>query len=458
MPVGTPILLAPDGFCDPTIAEFFVLRSHRSTTTSWNYAHGVKTFLDFLETRGRHWSAATPDDILDFRYWRLGAEDNPRTVAASSFNTNLAAIRSLYEYAADMRRIDKSPVLTSISVNSATGESTEKSNAAAKGAKSYDVKWLTPRAFEAWRDFGIRGYLPSGLRDESTKRRNVARDTAFVNGQAGTGMRRQELASLFVQELAAISSDSSSGFGRLRICDGISKSRSREVLLAVSTKRDIQTYIEGERRRSLQRAWRADLYSGPEFLKVERLTRTTITFDRGKGAVTRRINELTSTERLWLVVPDAEGRLEPMAIWLTEAGKPVALSTWDSVFRRASERCTNLGFPDLNCTTHMLRHSFALKMLVAAMSVWTSRLSKYLSEDDLRDYRDEFGGALSLVQHLLGHRSPETTRDIYAAPLQGLQIEHFLSGGEEEFLELARRLIWESPQVIKFPTEAGPPE
>ena len=50
-----------------------------------------------------------------------------------------------------------------------------------------------------------------------------------------------------------------------------------------------------------------------------------------------------------------------------------------------------------------------------------------LTPEERREYRLLFGDPWVLVQTLLGHRSPETTREIYLEPVSGLQVELFLN-------------------------------
>ena len=50
-----------------------------------------------------------------------------------------------------------------------------------------------------------------------------------------------------------------------------------------------------------------------------------------------------------------------------------------------------------------------------------------LTPEERREYRLMFGDPWVLVQTLLGHRSPETTRSIYLEPVSGLQVELFLN-------------------------------
>jgi len=52
----------------------------------------------------------------------------------------------------------------------------------------------------------------------------------------------------------------------------------------------------------------------------------------------------------------AEGEpIGPLWLWLGDRGEPVVPATWQSIFRRANERCAKLGIP-LEVHPHTLRH------------------------------------------------------------------------------------------------------
>ena len=66
------------------------------------------------------------------------------------------------------------------------------------------VKWLDPAAIVRWRDLGLRGRDLAGRRDRSWKGRNEQRDTAFVDGLYGTGLRLTEWGSVVLPELPCL--------------------------------------------------------------------------------------------------------------------------------------------------------------------------------------------------------------------------------------------------------------
>jgi integrase len=57
-------------------------------------------------------------------------------------------------------------------------------------------------------------------------------------------------------------------------------------------------------------------------------------------------------------------------------------------------------------------HTFALRWFAVGKLASASRL-QHLSEDETRDFRAQFGDTWHLVQTMLGHRSVETTKNVY---------------------------------------------
>ncbi len=123
--------------------------------------------------------------------------------------------------------------------------------------------------------------------------------------------------------------------------------------------------------------------------------------------------------------------------------------SWAKAFDRANDRCARLGLDGLAAHPHMLRHSYALKMLLAAQRAYDLRLCSHLTPEELRDFRLTFGSPFDLVRHLLGHRDVQTTIGTYLEPVAGLSAEVFLNGDiDAEVSELLASVVASSDQVL----------
>ncbi|MBO0874090.1 MAG: hypothetical protein J2P19_11925 [Pseudonocardia sp.] len=174
--------------------------------------------------------------------------------------------------------------------------------------------------------------------------------------------------------------------------------------------------------------------------------------DRRGERVTVSLNRLTDRDRLNLFTETEDG-LEPLALWLSEAGMPLRYRGWSKVFERASDRCRELGL-QVFASPHMLRHSMALRSLVSLHHALDRRLG--LTPAQRRHYEALYGNVWSMVKDLLGHRSEEITRSIYLEPVRGLQLETLL--GDEEHpdnTELLARLAERTGLILDMPGRVG---
>jgi len=114
---------------------------------------------------------------------------------------------------------------------------------------------------------------------------------------------------------------------------------------------------------------------------------------------------------------------------------PMDYESWEAVFAAASDRCERNGKP-IRVSPHTCRHSFALKMLVTLQRGLDRRFGLDAGERD--HLRKVYGNAFVLVKDLLGHRSEQTTRDIYLEPLNGIRLAQILDDTEDLDQILAR--------------------
>jgi hypothetical protein len=99
----------------------------------------------------------------------------------------------------------------------------------------------------------------------------------------------------------------------------------------------------------VRRAQRKGLYERlPGLRVVTEVTRQQKPVVRWRGldgtAGRQPLNEVTVRERMLLFTEGPHG-LEPLWLWLNEQGMPLAVDSWDGVFRTANERCKRVLTP-----------------------------------------------------------------------------------------------------------------
>jgi site-specific recombinase XerD len=410
---GQRFLLGPNGFPDVKVNAFLASPRMRNLadTTNRDYAHSLALWLNFLHARGQQWWTADVDDVEEFEFWRLTDPANRSVVGTSAFAKDVAACKKFYGWAS-ARHPDVIDVFADAAFPSAKREA--------------GVKWLDPNALVRWRDVGLRGRDLTGRRDRSWKGRNEQRDSVFVDGLYGTGLRLTEWGSILILELPPLESGRS--FYTCRLADNSAKGgyghpfwMPRTVLTAV------RAYIEGPRARVVRDAQAAGHYEQLAGLRIVEVRhgRSVRLTEAGGEVVERSWNVLGPGLRRKLFRRTPAG-LEPLALWLHEDGMPRDPHGWHHTFDTANDRVAALGLRDFRCTPHMCRHSFALKWFSVGKLVNSARLG-HLTEDETQDFRAQFGDTWHLVQTMLGHARVETTKNVYLEPFRKLDVELLLA-------------------------------
>ena len=418
---GQPFLLRPDGAADVDVLKYFASPSFGllADQTQLSYAKDLRLFLSFLEGQSRSWREASFDDVLDYEFWRRRDERNPRRVSASKFAREWAACQRFFLW-----QQRQGVVAASASVVDPGGDARLRSH---REARSNRVKWLLPKAYTQWRDVGLAGLGPGGERDPSWRGRNGGRNAAFADLLWSSGLRLREAGSLLTVELPEI--DSASHYLRGRVGSGVAKMRrGRDFWVSRTARQGIQGYMVSSRGLAVDRARRAGRYDVADrlLIKARQGQRLTVEDEARGQERTVLVVELALQHRMRLFDRTDAG-WEPAMVFLGESGLPMAPDTWERVFAGASRRCLSLGVP-VTCHPHMLRHSFALRMLLTLTHAFDRRMG--LTAEERREYRLLFGDPWVLVQTLLGHASPETTRNVYLEPVSGLQVDLFLNDDE----------------------------
>lgn len=446
---GTPFLLAPNGTADPRINLFFRIGpvAARRPRTWRRYAFSLAVWLDFLDAYGRRWDEAMPEDFDAFKHWRMTDDRNAGRVQPTSFDTDRSGLNTFYTWAAQRYGV-VNPVPTR-SVEPTSREwsrpGSQRDPARPAGSPRRQVKWLLRTAFEQWRDIGLRGYGFDGRRLEGWRGFNEDRDAAFVDGLYGTGLRLAEWASVLDVELPP--QDSGSRFPKAWLVAACIKGGKggREYRIPRSVLEEIAAYLdplEGSRAEAVERARRRGRYDRlPGLIPVvghNRANRSLyVLAETGRTAVS--LDVLGPDERLRLF-RRTEGGLEPLALWLGNDGMPKQAHSWERTFQQANERirgqwATVHGTDGQDCPLwarpHMARHSFALRWFTILSVVWNQRVDGF-TDTEIRDLREQFGDVWFQLATLLGHSSPEVTKDWYLEPFTGLQLDYLLSLLDDE--------------------------
>ena len=434
----TPILVDPACRVDGRLAHF--LRRSRfgflAEETKRAYAKDYRLFFSFLHQRGKYWDEAEADDIDDYESWRRRSRDNPRRISGSKWSRELAAFKLLYGWAVAAGLIDRSPVRTH-TVRRGQGRTIEVADHHPGDLRASNVKWLTPRTFRLWRDVGLRGYDANGLPEPGWRSRCDDRNAAFADLLFDSGLRLREGGCLLTLEVPQALNGQLYYEGT--VAAAIAKRRERMFYVSASALDGIAAYMGTTRRAAIRRAQRQGRYEAVAGRRV--VSRVSLGKDprvAWADACGRHgedpIRVLGPAERRAIFI-EGDGGLEPLVLWLTEGGMPMDHRSWEAVFHAANRRCAQLGKP-ITATPHMCRHSFALKMLVTLQRALDTRFG--LSQVERDELRKLYGDPFTLVKDLLGHRSEQTTREIYLEPLNGIRLGMMLEGSEDLDAVLAR--------------------
>jgi site-specific recombinase XerD len=452
IPSGTPIIVGPDGSCAIGLSKFFLsphfCRLRDSTRQS--YASDIRFWVEYLDSRGKDWSQACPDDVNTFWLWRTRADLNDYAVSGSKVNRELAAISLLYRWASH-------PSRGHVRFNPVERESLQFDRSSrsvrSKTAVRQRVKWFTPRTFRLWRNIGVEGYTLDGLRDESFRGRMTLRNRALVELLFGSGLRITEASSLLLPELPMRGTLGS--FDEAPLSAAIAKgARPRVWYLLDDALALVNSYVATTRRVSVESARRNGRYKNSDVIHVSQVKATTHEIKYKFNGRWHGHDQVGIDQRMRLFIDHGEG-LEPLWLWLSESGMPMGTGSWTDVFDVANDRvekifraarvsgqvARDVRHPRLS--PHSLRHSFALFMLVALHRAVDDRDGS----DHVADYNEvRYRTAWEMVRDLLGHSSVSTTQDCYLAPLNGVRLRTLIDG--DDLKKALRGLAKFDPRVL----------
>jgi integrase len=453
---GSPFMTSPTGDVDPMLTAYFNSGSFAGLAESSqkSYTEDYRIFFNFLWQRKKRWPDATVDDLEDYEDWRRRAPGNIRPIGGAKWIRELSALNRLYKWAAQKQIIDLSPIRT-VTVYGRYGAPIEVMEARAHDARTSNVKWLTPRMAQLWRDVGLIGLARDGRPDASFRGRNGDRNAAFADLLFDSGLRRTEGASLMTVEVPL--ADGDKRYLWSRVGTGVAKYGSgRPFPVSSATLARMRAYERITRADSVIAACESGLYDAmSDKWIVDRIRMS------GRGTAFEWVEERTSRrrempldllrvrERMHLFKRTDDG-WEPMWFWLGQNGLPFQSHSWENVFAAATKRCeTIIGDGAPYCTPHMARHSFALTMLIALQHATDARLQ--LDKTQRRDFELLYGNPWRMVKDLLGHKSEDTTRSVYLAPVHDIQIRSLLEGNSQQGAEILQALAAASGRIQDVP-------
>lgn len=409
----------PDGTIDRTISKWAF--EPRAELTQQNYSHDVHQFFEYWYANytDRSWITAKQSEISLFLGWyryQSPIVNSPTTRkgrAPSTVSRMQAALNSIYDTAIAGNEILSNPVPRG-TIN------------ATKGQRRSSANWLTPGAIEDWQKFGLNRVGDANQERILQNYRNVA----YAKLIYGTGLRRQEAGGLITLEIPQnrFSNNLYQGW----VPSALSKNspyRGRAFYAERDLVLTLSNYCQQQRLIDIEAGKRSGKYEddkhrlivvGTEQIGGPNAAVTLVDVEGRKRKV--KLQELTLGEREHIYETSESGFLEPLYLWLQTDGTPLKPTSWNGIFEAANKACArSLGPTAPRITPHRLRHSFALRVFAASLlaTVNAGGQSNQVANQALLDQ----GNIWIRIQNLLGHKSPETTRDYYLEPVATLEWE-----------------------------------
>lgn len=364
---GQPFVLGPDGSYDLHLNQFFRelpswgVRAENSIAA---YTRDVMLFCRFLH-EGRDGKSIWQCDSTDLRTYkqlRLRTE-GPTQVSLSTWRRSIAALDKWVRWSLaegllasePFRYVDKTVMtpqgLKWVRVNSEQEPDSEKP----------PIRFVSFEDYLLWRNVGLRGELPNGRPDPYWRGRHGERNALFADVLIYTGMRLGEASSLLVPELPP--REGGRVPGEIVLSSAVTKRRkARSVFLNARTVRSVYQYLAIERDELVRRCQAQGAYVDmADALSVTEVGRRGLGLVAGDGRSPYSKIGPASRQRLIHVDPTGQ-QAGPLWLWLGETGQPIKRESWQSIFRRANERCQRFDIP-IEVHPHTLRHCFAVQML-----------------------------------------------------------------------------------------------
>lgn len=376
--------------------------SPRTWEACARHIHGLIQYLE-EEWRGLSLLDVTHEHLV--RFHSLRRITGNATVLPDTWNQTMVWIEQLFRW---MRLRGHVATLPLQPKSADGGKDQAQSDAASpmreRTSASTQIRCTSVEDFLYFRDVGLGGLLGVGeARDPEFRGRNAQRDTAFADFLVGTGLRLTEGCSVLLPELPR-SEVAAAGVHNLKlhVAAGVAKGqRARDVWLPVATLERIEDYMLDRRLHAVTERLRGNGYDTACFEPVMTWDPT----DHSSGVRMRDFERVDPENRRRLVTSGERSAVPfvgPGVIWLSEDGGPMHPGSFDTIFRRARERCRAFG-RDIPITPHVLRHNYALGMLSGIMRA-------LLSARERSAFLELAIDPLGELARLMGHRSVDTTR------------------------------------------------
>lgn len=404
LPDGCPLIL-DDQFrpIEPWLTYFRIVSASTKKSSVRNYAYDARMLASFLHSRGTDIVHATQEDIVAYRDFRLKETSSP--VSPATWQRNTVVIKGIYSLLQQQGVLTREPW---ISIGSSTplrvGWKTEP-----------DVKPLSRKQWQQFRDVGLAGKLPDGSLDLSWKGRNPQRSVAGAQIAVTSGMRLAEFSTLLNAEVPPPSGGTGASV-LLGVCAKFEKRR--RVHLPLDTLRVVDLYRQTERRR-FARAAAAGLWKRRHELLIITEVDAFNSVLRGSWAGRKKTwrMHLFPPELRKIAVQETEHGLEALGLFIGHNGLPTGSRSWHTIFSSANQRIHHLLESGISgnlyspVRPHDLRHTFAVVLLKSltdlALAREADRRAGLIGPGSLSEHISV--NPRLTVQRLLGHSSPETT-------------------------------------------------
>lgn len=440
-------MVSSNGEVDEWLVEYFTSSvgfTSLDISSRQEYARQIGRWCGFLGERGLTWLDAIEMDFIDFKTRRTDQFLHKDAIGGAAWVKAVFAIRGLYDWATT--RFDPAsgkllmamhPVPDSKGSARVPGMSAD-----ADAVREMRDRWIVPGTYRLWREVGLRGrtvrrrgesWWEPGDDELSWKGRNSLRNTAFADLVYTSGLRVQEAGALLLPELHR------EGQVEAKLAAATAKYRKPRIWYGTEAGLNgARNYVRLTRPAAIRRAVRegryeriADIVWVREVRRVRRGGGMEAVLRDGTCLGLAKLDPAFRRRMFW----ERDGRVEPMALWLTEFGTPFPHTSWTDVFDAANDRLFaliealgGLARDELTVTPHSLRFSFALAMAVQLHR----RLDLVNGWDERTPYGDgqRYEEVFHIIKDLLGHRSVETTRRQYLPRVRGVRFDRSFGAPE----------------------------